>query len=187
MPRILVVVIMTALAVMSYSGSAQAKEEKPIVQAETLISGGGPLFLGTMEDANSHTTQVFTMRFGQTVRFPRWMPLGLEATVMVPTQAGISLLADLLIIKDFRWSINAGILSANRNPMSVSRVERKWDLTAGTEFSYRIHEKVRITLDWRTFLPNPSEVWTNYATFSEPIFEEALKGGQIWLGIAIIW
>lgn len=176
------------IAAILFSAGISRAEDRPVFETETLIGYGAPLGLAIspMSDVIP-TTETLTVRLGQAFRIPRWAPLGLEIDLVLPTQIDASLLLDAIRIGRFRLTVNLGISRHAGDPISVQRVERKYDITAGAQASVLIFSKVRFTLDYRAFIPDPWYVCEYYGTFARPVLNEAVKGGQVWLGIAYIW
>jgi hypothetical protein len=178
-------VLAATLAAADRTASAQTGRER----LELQIGGatGGPLGLA-LDPSPRYTTAFVTVRAHARLRSPRYTPLAVETGAVLGYGLGANLLVDVLRAGRLRVHIfDAGVFWSRWRPVAVGRVRRAWDLTLGAGTEVRVWRKLSVTLDWRTFLPNPYRVLTDYGDFSRLVYGEALKGGQTWLGASWSW
>jgi hypothetical protein len=163
---------------------AVATQTPPVFEGQMGIAAGWPPGLSDTGPAVSTTAEWSAVGFVR-LRFPRYTPFGLELNVVPGYGAGANLITDALRVGCFRWHLlDIGLFRNFWKPVSVSRVNRQWDVTFGTGLEARLWHRAYLTLDWRVFMPNPYRVLTDYGDFSRLVYIEALKGGQAWLGVA---
>jgi len=130
-------------------------------------------------------------RFGGTVGARlRWLPetpLALEASLFVPYGGGCNLLIDVFRNDRVRVHLfDPGIFWAFSPDLRVvgPKFARPFDITAGGGVEVRVWDRWVVTADWRWFFPEPFGVITTYGNFAQPMYEKALVGGQIWIGVS---
>lgn len=161
-----------------------ARAEKPAFETSTVIAVGGPvglLFLDTMQKT---TTQPSVGYFAQRVRFPRYSMVGVEANVFLPSGAGASLLLEVIQTDSFRLHLAPGVHGNVGQPVSGQRFARSWDLTLGVGAEIALRDGLNLTVDYRAFVPDPFMMSQKLGYFARPFWDEALKGGQLCLGLS---
>ena len=114
------------------------------------------------------------------------IPLTLEINSYLPYGLGASLLLDVYRGQNLRLHGNLGVFKPFSADLNISRtdISRSCDMTVGAGLEWRDDKSgMSILFDWRAYLPNPTDVPLRYGNFSGQIYVDALKGGQIWLGI----
>lgn len=185
------VMLVAALALWPAAGSA-AENQLPDwndadFEAQLLLSVGGPV--GLYGDfGNGHVTSaVESNRLAVRLRAPRWTMVGLELSGTLFHGLGASLTLDLFRCRYVRVHLDPGIFWNLGEPLVVARVPRDFDLTAGLGVDVRLNAEIVIGVEWRVFVPDPFSIVNRYGAFSRPIYEEAVKGGQLWLTLGRTW
>lgn len=115
-------------------------------------------------------------------------PVALEFSAYLPYGVGAGLTFDLFRSQHLRVHFgDLGVFLPFAPELRIAHPEvpRVWDLTVGAGVEWLVTENGPILqLDWRAFLPDPTTVPFYYGGFSERFYLDALKGGQIWLGVA---
>jgi len=156
-------------------------------ETQTILSGGGGIGLIGQSFPQGGTTMPISVRLAQRLRFPRHTSLGLELSFVVPIGLGVNVTCDVYRNDRVRIHlVDPGIHWNMVEPVSVSRVKRSWDLTLGAGLDVRLTDQLWLTVDWRTFLPDPTII-NKYGDWARPIYKEAALGGQLWLGISRSW
>jgi hypothetical protein len=149
---------------------------------------GGPVGLIGHDGYWKPTTAPFTLRLAGQLRLPEYTPLALEVNAVVPYGLGMNLLFDVVQTDRIRVHLfDLGFFWNAWKPVTVQRLKRSVDLTVGLGLDVRIKGSWSVSADWRLFLPNPLTTLPAYAEFALPMYEEALKGGQLWFGAAYCW
>ena len=181
------------IAFASLSGPVPARAEPPRpngrwLEMQSSAALGGPVGLAILNTRDDPTTMPFTVVVRQRLRIPTYSPLGLEASVVLPSGAGVNTVLDLFHTKNVRVHLlDLGVFRTFLRPVSVQRIDRAWDVTAGGGCDIRIAPNGWATADIRVFMPEPLKLITDYGDFARPIVEEAWKGGPVWLGYARTW
>jgi hypothetical protein len=150
-----------------------------------LEAGGAPFLAGSFGPVSESTADFTGVAFVR-LRLPKVSPRTLELYVVDVHGIGLNVKNDDFHIGRLRLHLfDLGVFYAYGEPVTASRVPRKWDLTLGLGADYAVSRKVTIVLDWRLFAPlDFARVLTSYGDYSRLIGEEVLKGGQTWLGIS---
>jgi hypothetical protein len=134
-----------------------------------------------------------TFHAAQRLSSPGYSGLTLEISAVLPCGAGANLLFDAYHTDAFRLHIldpgifyNTNDTALKRSAVSVDRLSRRWDMTFGLGAGLQIKSKVWLTADWRVFIPDPV-LLSRLGALSRPYIDEALKGGNLWLGMAFTW
>lgn len=153
-----------------------------------LAVGGAPWMAGYENLYGSSTTAIFTGHVGVRLRMPKYTPFVLEVSAVFPYGFGANLGVDVVHTNRVRLHIvDFGVFGNFTVPVSVARLERKMDFTVGLGLEVKLTKTVSMTLDWRIFLPPPAATLRHYGDFARPLYDEALKGGQIWIGFSRVW
>lgn len=114
--------------------------------------------------------------------------IGLETSIVFPYGFGANFL--MYVYNGPRVGVHIldpGIFySWGEKEISAPEMPRAFDITAGAGVEVHINDWLAVTVDWRVFLPNPFRVMPDYADYGLRAFGEALKGGQLWLGIQLV-
>ncbi len=150
---------------------------------------GGPVgLIGYDSPYWNPTTAPFTLRLAGQIRAPKYTPVSLEISAVIPCGFGANLLFDVFQSDRVRVHLlDLGIFWNAFKPVSVQRLHRDFDLTAGLGLDVRVWKTLSVSADWRVFLPNPATTLPNYADFAIPMYVEAARGGQLWIGAAYSW
>ncbi|MEK7508259.1 MAG: hypothetical protein AAB568_00165 [Patescibacteria group bacterium] len=171
------------LFIFLFTGAAIADD----LENEIIIAGGGAPLLPILTDWDKQHTAPISGFVAYRLRAPDYTPLGLEANVVAPYGLGLNALIDILRLKKTRTHISFGVFANLIDSVSVMQIDRRLDITTGVGTEIELAPKTRLTIDWRVFLPWPWEIIPAYGDFFRPFYEEAAKGGQIWIGIAQEW
>lgn len=179
MRSIAIVAALCAAVVFPRSASADSSVE---------ISAGGSFGGAAIELADpsdGSTTRTWSVNASGRVRRPENTPFGLEVALHVPHGVSATVLLDIARVKRLGSAhLAVGVFRPiDQAHMSVTKLDRSWDLVLGWGLEARVYKKWEATLDWRVFLPDPSTVPRTYGDFSRPFYDEALRGGQLWLGM----
>lgn len=151
-------------------------------------SVGGPVGLIGYDGYWKTSTPPFTLRLMGQLRLPKYTSLALEISSVVPYGLGANLLFDVVQTDRIRVHLfDLGFFWNAWKPVVVQRLKRSVDLTVGLGLDVRIKDSWSVSADWRVFMPNPWTTLPAYSEFALPMYEEALKGGQLWLGAAYCW
>lgn len=120
-------------------------------------------------------------------------PLRAEVFILVPYGVGINIGIVGLKIKDFRARLFDLGIFWGREPTN-DWVPHSWSIMLGTGLEWEIISNHRsqwpcaaLTLDYRSFLPDPSRVLPRYGDFGKEIYLSALREGQWILGVSWIF
>lgn len=135
-----------------------------------------------------NTSAPLTVWLSQSVRFPRYSQFGLELTFVAPGGLGATLLVDIIRTGRVRIHVlDPGIVWNLLGPISVGRVHRALDLTLGAGADIRLTRELGLTFGWRMYFPEPIGTISRNGDFARPVYAEAAKGGQLWIGLSRIW
>lgn len=188
--RVTALVIFLSIFLAAGATLADTNASKPnIFETELIIAGGGPLTLAFLETQNpEHSTHYLSVFAAGRLRAPNYSSLGLELNAVVPFGLGMNIFIDALTINRVRVHIiDFGVFMNLISPVSVADVNRLFDITMGAGAEIQIYDRTRLTVDWRMFFPWPWDIIPRYGDFSRPFYDEALKGGQLWLGMSRVW
>lgn len=186
--------ILTLLFLSLAGGQAYADDNPaPIKSAETKsfefkigLAAGGPVgLLFPVKGIEEHTTQPVSTVFTSRMRFPKVSPRVLELYAVYPNGFGLNIKNDDFHFGDVRLHLfDLGLFYNAREPVSVQRVKRDWDITIGFGIEWKVKENWVAILDWRAFVPlNIPRVISDYGDFSRLILYESFQGGQAWAGL----
>ncbi len=181
-----------ACFLLTFLGSATvlAEENPPkprVFEHEVIVAGGGAPLLPILLDWEKQHTSMFSGFLAGRLRAPDYTSLGLEANAVLPFGIGLNGFIDVTHLKKMRAHFSFGIFMNLVESVSVTQVDRLLDITAGLGVEIQMTKKTRLTVDWRTFLPWPWDTIPRYGDFCRPFYEEAVKGGQLWIGVAQGW
>lgn len=194
MPKIKVLVLISVVVTVllgtpaTVLGQDAAKPSAPVFTTESLIAVGGAVGLAVFDTYEEPTTCLASYFLAQRFRLPRYTTIGLELNMTLPHTFGAGLLLEAVHTRHFRLHLpELGVVWYPGEPMSVSRIHREYDVYLGLGFDLRFWKGPRLAVEWRAFLPEPVGTITKMADFARPVYEEALKGGQLWIGVALPW
>jgi hypothetical protein len=162
-------------------------EEPPVFETETVAAAGGPIGFAFSTPKYPDLVVPATLFVAQRFRSPRYTPLAVEASYVVAIGYGITGLVDVFHTDDVRVHLDVGWFRQQWGRLNVPQVPRDWDLAAGLGVEVNVSDSVRVTLDWRAYLPDPISLAYNMGYLARPIINESLTGGEAWLGIALPW
>ncbi len=114
--------------------------------------------------------------------------LRIEISGVLPCGFGTNAVIDVIRAPGFRLHLlDPGVFWDAINPVSVQRINRQVDLTAGLGADYAVGNHFVLGLDGRGFFPNPYVILPQFGTFARPIYEEAWKGAQVWFSLSYVW
>lgn len=168
---------------------ASAEPPLPVFETESVIAVGGSVGLAIFDTYEEPTTQLASYFFAQRFRLPRYSPFGLELNMTMPSATfGAGLLIEAVNTRYVRVHIlELGLSVYHMKALSVARIKRSYDLTIGCGFDLRFWDGPRLAVEWRAYLPDPVNTIARMADFARPVYEEALKGGMLWIGVAQPW
>jgi len=150
--------------------------------------GGAPWMEAYDSLYGASSTASFTGHVAVRFRLPKYTPLVLEVSAVFPYGVGVALGLDIVHTDRVRLHIgDFGMFGNLTVPVSVARLERKIDIVFGVGAEVKLTKTVSMTLDWRVFMPPPITTFRHYGDFARPMYDEALKGGQIWIGFSRVW
>lgn len=167
----------------------RATPPEPWVDLRTGVAGGGSMFLtplsGPVGETTSRASAVAFLR----LRLPRLTARSLELYGVWPHGVGLTLKNDDLHLGRLRLHLlDLGVFYASHAPITVQRVERRWDATLGVSAELELPLRLTASADVRCFAPlDIIGVLTRHGDASRLIGEEILKGGQLWLGLSYRW
>jgi hypothetical protein len=188
---------MLSAAALTGSHAASAQDKVPrAFETQTLVGSGGPVGLSIMPTQEPPTSKPFTFHIAQRFRSPGYSGLGMELSVVLPCGAGANILFDAYHTERFRLHLldpgvfyNTNNSAMNHSQVSVDRLARRWDMTfgLGADILVREDDGVWLTGDVRVFMPDPILLSDSFGGLARPYVDEALKGGNLWLGLAFTW
>lgn len=182
----------TALSVFFALGFAPSRASAGVLDVLDLkveAAVGGPIALIGANYPGGVTTAPLTLKLAGRIGLPRHSPISLELNAIVPHGIGFNFRLEVLKLAN-RVSIHLfdlGIFFNLGDPVTVSRIKRTWDLTAGLGCDVRVWRNLEVGLEWRWFLPNPIAVIQDYGSFAYPAYREAARGGQLWATVGYTW
>ena len=179
----------TALSALFLTLPATARAGLPdYLSLDVSLGLGGPVGLIGASYPGGVTTTPFTLVVAGRLGFPGYTPLKLELNAVIPNGFGANLRLDAVRLG--RVTVHApdiGVFWNAFKPVSASRVSRPIDFTLGAGVDVRVWQDLSVGAEWRCFIPNPITVIPDYDGFSYPAYEEALRGGQLWLNVSYSW
>lgn len=179
-------IIYALMVVVVLALSARSASAEPRSKLFDLSVGGsfGGAVVEWVDPSAGSTTRTLSLNAVARGRIPGHTPLGLELALNVPHGASATVLVDLARVDRVSAHVAVGAFFpiANRQ-LSVTKIERSWDLTLGYGVEVRVYKKWEIMADWRVHLPDPTTILRIYGDFARPLYDEALRGGQLWLGM----
>lgn len=156
------------------------------MELQGLIGVGGPMFLALGPNYDQMSSRPVAVIAAARVRNEKVF-VGLEMNLVAPVGMGMNMLFDVYRGDRFRVHIiDPGVFWNVRQPLSVARVARTYDVTVGFggEIFLDLRRRVSLTVDWRVYLPDPYGILTQFGGFARPIYKEAAQGGYVWVGFA---
>jgi hypothetical protein len=162
---------------------------EPAIELGVGVAGGGAPFLDTTDTMIHETSARATVVTSVRLRLPRLSPRMLELAAVWPHGIGLTIKNEDLRIGPARLHLlDVGVFYAIGAPVTVQRVDRRWDLTVGMSADIVVRGGLALTVDARLFSPlDLFSVVTRHGDSSRLIGEEILKGGQLWAGAAYRW
>ena len=152
--------------------------------------GGAPF--SAISGRQPNQTMPFTFYHALRLRFPKWTPLALEVNTVYAGAFGLGLniLCDVFRSERVRVHLgDPGVFFNLYQSVTARNWDRTIDLTAGLGVEIRPvltgpRQNLRLTFDARWFVPNPFTTHEKLGSFAIPLYEDAAKGVQLWIGIA---
>lgn len=169
---------------------ARAADTPPprVFETQSVFGAGGPVALPFFHLKQEPTTLKGTIWIAQRFRSPRFTPLAIELNAVLPSGFGANLLVDVFRTEGFRLHVgDIGVHWNAFHPVSCGVVPRPWDFTYGAGADVRVGTATWVTANWRTFMPDPPLMTKKYGDFALPYTDEAMKGGQLWIGFSHAW
>ena len=151
----------------------------------------GESFGGSVVEAvspsNGSTSNTYTVNLVARVRHGR-TPFAFEQMIIIPHGLMSSLLLDVWRGDRWRAHLDLGVfVPIHGQHVSAKSIDRSWDIVPGLGAEVKVHERMVVTADWRIFLPDPTTVPQTYGDFVRPIYKDAQRGGQLWLGANVVF
>ena len=119
------------------------------------------------------------------LRYLEGVPFVLEANFLVPYGGGAGLLLDVYRGEKLRvHAFDVGIFVPLAAPLRLTRpdIDRRFDLWTGLGIEWNYRRDETVSVDWRVFCADPSSIPYYYGAFTKPIYLDALKESQLWIG-----
>lgn len=161
----------------------------PYLDLRTGLGGGGSAFLTALHGPVGETTARLTATAFVRLRLPRLTARSLELYGVWPHGVGLSLKNDDLHLGPL-WLhlLDLGVFYASTSPVTVQRVQRRWDVTIGASAELDLPHRFTLSADFRLFAPlDLIGVLTEHGDAARLIGEEIGKGGQLWTGVSYRW
>ena len=174
-----------ALYCLEAEAPAEPAKFRPSGFEASSVGEAGCSWFEIVDPTEGSTTKTCGVHLAVRARHSR-TPFGIEAGMILPHGLGATLILDVYRGDRFRihaFDVGAFVPVFGR-ALSVTRIERSWDLTIGAGAEILVRPRVAVTVDWRIFLPNPSEILPIYGDFARLLYDEAGHGGQLWIGVA---
>jgi len=181
---------LAVLAALSAPALADAHHDEEKDLELSLGAGfGGTPFLGAIGGFVNESSADMSGTASARLRLPRVSPRSLEVYTVMGYGYGLHVRNDDFHIGRLRLHLlDLGVFWDAHKPVSVARVPRTWDITLGLGAEFAVTRRISVTLDWRMFMPlDVFYVLTNYGDYSRLVGEEAVRGGQTWLGASYRW
>lgn len=144
-------------------------------------SFGGSV-IEAFDPSEGSKSKTFALNLVTRIRHRR-TPFAFEQTIIIPHGLMSALLLDVWRGNRWRAHLDLGIFRpiAKRH-LSATNIDRSWDLVLGFGAEALVYKRLSVTVDWRMFFPDPTSVPQMYGDFVRPIYKDAQRGGQLWLG-----
>lgn len=158
----------------------------PYVDLRLGVGGGGSAFLTPLTGPVVETTTRMTGNAFLRLRLPRMTARSAELYGVWGHGLGLTMKNnDLHLGPLWLHLLDVGLFYATAAPITVQRVERKWDATLGVSAELDLPMRLTLSADLRFFMPlDVFGVVTEHGDAARLIGEEIVKGGQLWLGIS---
>lgn len=108
----------------------------------------------------------------------------IETFAVIPWGFGTNFSLDLVRTKKLTIKmLDLGVFVPLVKKMSVTDINRDYDLVVGAGATWHHSKKISFVLDWRAYLPDPALIFF-YGDFIRPIYTKALKEGNLCLAIS---
>lgn len=181
MKRIVLCLIGAFLALTTRSAAADRYDFHRGFELQVGGSLGGSI-IEVVDPSESSTSKRFALNAVARIRHPR-TPFGFEQTLILPHGTMSAMLLDAWRADRWRAHLDLGaFIPIGGRHMSAISVERSWDVVLGLGAEALVYKRLSVTVDWRVFLPDPTTIPQRYGDFVRPVYKEAQRGGQLWLG-----
>jgi hypothetical protein len=177
-----------ALVLAAWASPGLAAAE-PTAELRVGLAGGGAPFLGELSGPVRTSSAQLTGLTTVGLRLPGISPRTLELSAVLPHGLGLTIKnRDLRLGRVSLHLLDVGVFYTVQEPVTVRRVERRWDVTAGLSAEVALSPRLYLTADARLFAPlDLYRVVVTYGDASRLIGEEILRGAQLWTGLACTW
>jgi hypothetical protein len=184
-----VLVVLCALTGSAAAATPPAPPAPPAIDLRLGIAGGGSAFLSPLHGPVDETTTRLTAAAFVRLRLPRVSWRVVEVFGVWPHGIGMMLKNTDLELGPLRLHLlDVGVFYALSSPITVQRVERRWDAVVGASTELELPGRLSATLDFRMFSPlDLFGAVTEHGDAARLIGEEILKGGQLWAGMSYRW
>jgi len=171
------------------AAAPSAPARPPAIDVRLGIAGGGAPLLGELSGPVATTTARMTVAALVRLRVPRVSWRILEVYAVWPHGVGITLQNEDLRLGAVRLHLlDVGLFYASAAPVTVQRLERRWDLTLGAGMEIDLPSRLSLTADVRLFAPlDVFGVVTQHGDAARLVGEEIARGAQLWTGISYRW
>lgn len=178
-------IIMLIMAVLlgSFTRPAQADHYNFRHGFEYQVGGSlGGSVIETFDSSDESTSKTYALNLVGRIRHHR-TPFVFEQTIIIPHGMMSALLLDVWRAERWRLHLDLGMFRPIAGQhLSATNINRSWDLVLGFGGEVLAYKRLAITVDWRMFFPDPTSVPQMYGDFVRPIYKDAQRGGQLWLG-----
>lgn len=136
----------------------------------------------TFDPSEGSMSRTYALNAVARIRHRR-TPFAFEQTIIIPHGTMSTLLIDTW--RGDRWRVHLDLgmfIPIAGHHVSAMDVDRSWDLVLGFGAEVLVYKRLAVTVDWRIFLPDPTSIPQVYGDFVRPIYQDAQRGGQLWLG-----
>lgn len=150
-------------------------------EVEAGASVGGAV-VEWVDPSEGSTTRTGALNAFVRVRHSR-MPFAFEQTIVLPHGTMSAILLDAWRADRWRAHLDLGVfIPVGGRQISTTVIDRPWDLVLGLGAEAMVYKRLTVTVDWRVFLADPAMIPGRYGDFVRPIYKEAQRGGQLWIG-----
>jgi hypothetical protein len=158
----------------------------PTVDLAIGVAAGGAPFLTSLSGPVLESSSRFTAALFARLRLPDRSSRELELAAIMPHGLGLTLKNDDLRLGNVRLHLlDVGVFRALTTPVTVQRLQRRWDLMLGMSAEVDLEPGLRFSFDARMFSPlDLFDVFAKHGAEAQLIGEEILRGTQLWAGLS---
>jgi len=147
---------------------------------------GGSISRSFVKTLDKSTASQATCKLGYTFSLPKITPLALNVNVVIPHGVGAQLDLKILNIGGFSLSPIAGVFFNLVKPVNNTWYSRSTDWTLGLRAEQRIGKHLAIVVEQQQYLLN-LKPRADFGVLATPMYDEARKHGQTWIGVSYHW